>query len=106
MLILLLKLILFHQRFYRTMLILFLKLQHYTPTFLHLVLFSLHIFTFPTFPLFPFLSFFLYSFFYTFLPFLTPFSILLHTFLSPLFFLMHFHLTFLLFLHIVLLCPN
>src|SRR5881227_2656616 len=29
---------------------------------------------------------FLYSFFYTFLPFLTPFSILLHTFLSPLFF--------------------
>src|SRR5256714_3202366 len=49
---------------------------------------------------------FLYSFFYTFLPFFTPFSILLHTFLSPLCFLMHFHLTFLLFLHIVLLCPN
>src|SRR5436190_2604314 len=61
------------------MLILFLKLQHYTLTFLHLVLFSLHIFNFSTFPSFPFLSFFF-----------TPFSILLHTFLSPLFFLYTF----------------
>src|SRR5436190_23669686 len=63
-------------------LILFLKLQHYTLTFLHLVLFSLHIFTFPTFPSFPFS--------YIFLPFFTPFPILLHTFLSPLLFLYAF----------------
>src|SRR5438270_6574300 len=68
---------------------LFLKLQHYTLTFLHLVLFSLHIFTFPTFPSFPFS--------YTFLPFLTPFPILLHTFLSPLFFLYAFPYYFLTF---------
>ena len=50
------------------MLILFLKLQHYTFTFLHPVLFSLHIFTFPTFPLFLFsytFSTFPYSFFYS-----------------------------------------
>src|SRR3989440_36243 len=40
---------------------------------------------------------FLYSFFYTFLPFLTPFSILLHTFLSPLFFLYAFSSYFLTF---------
>src|SRR5207237_1138670 len=59
-------------------------------TFLHLVLFSLHIFTFPTFPLFPFS--------YTFLPFLTPFPILLHTFLSPLFFFYAFPSYFLIFL--------
>src|SRR2546423_15283780 len=50
------------------MLILFLKLHHYTFTFLHLVLFSLHIFSFPTFPSFPFsytFSTFPYSFFYS-----------------------------------------
>src|SRR5947207_1643280 len=73
------------------MLILFLKLQHYTLTFLHLVLFSLHIFNFPTFPSFPFLSFFFTPFSFPFLSFFfTPFSILLHTFLSPLFFLYTF----------------
>src|SRR5947207_2841362 len=73
------------------MLILFLKLQHYTLTFLHLVLFSLHIFNFPTFPSFPFLSFFFTPFSIHFYPFFfTPFSILLHTFLSPLFFLYTF----------------
>ena len=50
------------------MLILFLKLQLYTPTFLHLVLFSFHIFTFSTFPSFPFsytFSTFSYSFSYS-----------------------------------------
>src|SRR6266496_637000 len=64
------------------MLILFLKLQHYTLTFLHLVLFSLHIFNFPTFPSFPFLSFFF-----------TPFSIHFYLFLLLfLFSFIHFYL--------------
>src|SRR2546421_6503142 len=54
-------LILIYQRFYQTIFILFLKLQHYTLTFLHLVLFSLYISIFP------------YSISYSPLPFLYAF---------------------------------
>src|SRR2546430_5577539 len=79
------------------MLILFLKLQHYTLTFLHLVLFFFTHFQFSYFSFISISILFLYSFFYTFLPFLTPFSILLHTFLSPLFFLYAFPYYFLTF---------
>src|SRR4051794_31167999 len=88
------------------MLILFLKLHHYTFTFLHLILFSLHIFIFPTFPSFPFLSFFFTPFSIHFYLFLLLFLFSFILFYLLYFSFMHFHLTFLLFLHIVLLCPN